>query len=260
MSRNLVLSIVGDQSVHRSWLSEPDARQFDLALVYFGDQPGQWADDGEYYLRRKGIKFQLLYDLLQGEWAHLIERYDRFWLPDDDIACDTATVNQMFRTAAEFQLQVCQPAIGKGDFSFAALRAHPQYRLRYTGYVEIMCPLFTRKALIKSAPVFAANRSAWGIDWVWSTMHGEDEVAVIDETPVHHTRPLQSGGVHSLLAKLGIDPGAEYHELLQRFGIKNRRQARRIFRDTARLKGIDVAGNEVWTRSRLSQWIGRRAA
>ncbi|MBX3427330.1 MAG: hypothetical protein KF688_16750 [Pirellulales bacterium] len=260
MNRNLVISIVGDESVHRTWLAGTEPRSFDLCLVYFGDRWDQWAGDGQYYLRRKGIKYQLLYDLFQDELAHLVEEYDRFWLPDDDVAADTGTVNRLFALAAKHRLQICQPAIGRGDVSFEATRAHAGYTLRYTRFVEIMCPLFTRKALVRAMPLFAANKSAWGIDWVWSSLFREDEVGIVDAAAVHHTRPLKAGGVHARLQSMGVDPGAEHAALMQQYGIRNRRFHRRIVRDTARLRGLDVAGNEVWTCSRWQDWFGRKAA
>lgn len=260
MPRNLVISVVGDQSVHRSWLAGPTTPQFDLGLVYFGDARGQWSGDAKFYLRRKGVKFRLLYDLFQDEWAHLIDRYDRFWIPDDDVAADTGTVNRLFSIAADYALQISQPAIGRGDSSYAALRAHDGYRLRYTQFVEMMCPLFTRKSLVRVLPLFAANASAWGIDWVWSSLYGEEEVAVIDAATVHHTRPVQAGGVHKRFAAMGVDPGAEYEQIVAQYRLDNLRHARAIFRDTARLRGIDATGREVWTCSRFDQWLGRRAA
>ena len=38
--RNLVISPVGDDSQHPTWLDEAARRQFDLAIIYYGSQPG----------------------------------------------------------------------------------------------------------------------------------------------------------------------------------------------------------------------------
>ena len=260
MSKNLVVSAVGNESQHPTWLAGPESRRFDLCLVYYGDQPGQWSGDAEYYLQCKGLKYRLLYNFFQGELAHLLEQYDQFWLADDDIAADTATVNQLFDIAADYQLQICQPAIGQGDCSYEALKTHDGYLLRYTQFVEMMCPLFSRKALVRTLPVFAANRSGWGIDWVWSSLFGPEELAVIDATPVHHTRPLQSGEIYKRIAEMGVKPGDDYDQIVRQYRLNNRRHARAIVRDTARLRGVDPAGNKIWTCSRLDHWLGRRAA
>ena len=34
--RNLIISPIGDTSVHASWLSHPELRSFDLFLIYYG--------------------------------------------------------------------------------------------------------------------------------------------------------------------------------------------------------------------------------
>jgi hypothetical protein len=257
--KNLILSVVGDESVHRSWLAGSEPREFDVALVYFGDQPGRYAADAEHYLERRGIKFELLHQLLHSEWSGLAEQYERIWIPDDDVAGDLATANRLFRIAAEQRLEVCQPAIDRGDMSFQTLRAEPGYLLRYSRFVEIMCPLFTRAALQKVLPLFVANRSAWGIDWVWSTWFGERELAVIDAAPMHHTRPLRSGGVHRRLAAAGIDPSRDHHDLMAKHGIDNLRFHRASVRGTARLRGLTLNGREVWTRTLWESLFKRKA-
>ena len=53
--KNLVIGIVGDESVHPTWISEPGVRNFDLCLIYFGDDDGRYSDQADYYFQRKGI-------------------------------------------------------------------------------------------------------------------------------------------------------------------------------------------------------------
>src|SRR5687768_1514333 len=94
-NRNLVISTVGDLSNHNTWLAGPEQKNFDLFLVYFGDNPSYNFSGAEHTLRRKGFKFILL-DHVLTEYSKLLENYDRVWLPDDDIAADTASVNRLF--------------------------------------------------------------------------------------------------------------------------------------------------------------------
>src|SRR5215213_1497735 len=117
MRKNLILATVGDESVHRTWLAGGE-RSFDLALVYFGDQPQRYREDADYLIARKGIKYSLLHDVLQNELATALPRYDHVWMPDDDIAAGAEQINRLFRLAAEYRLAICQPAIGRGDVSF----------------------------------------------------------------------------------------------------------------------------------------------
>lgn len=259
MNKNLVIVAVGDESVHSAWLAGPN-RTFDLAIVYYGNQSGRFAGEAEHYIARKGIKFAMLHDVLSSEWAYLIDRYERVWFPDDDVGASTEQIDHLFQLAEQHQLAICQPAIGRGDVSFQTLRARQGYLLRYTRFVEMMCPLFSREALLRVLPTFNANASGWGIDWLWASQHGPEELAVIDAVAVDHTRPLQSGGVHQQFAAMGIDPKIEYRELMQRHGISNRRFNRAICRGKARLRGISLDGRRVWTRSWLAAALNLRAA
>lgn len=258
MRNNLILATVGDESVHRTWLAGSE-RTFDLGLIYFGGQQDRFALEADYYFARKGIKYSLLHEAARA-LGPALRHYDFVWMPDDDVAADTACINQMFHIAAERRLAVCQPAVGQGDVSFRTLRAQSGYLLRYSRFVEIMCPMFSREALVRVLPTFKLNVSAWGLDWLWASMFGEEELAVIDATPVHHTRPLSSGGVHGRLAAMGVDPFEELRQLMRQHGINDRRFQRATCRGTTRLQGIRQDGQRVWTRSWISSVLRRRAA
>lgn len=259
MKKNLVIAAVGDESVHAAWLAGKD-RSFDVALVYFGDRPGQFERDAEYYIRRKGIKYALLHELLTGELTETVRRYERVWLPDDDVSASAEQINLLFHLAEEHKLALCQPAIGRGDVSFKTLKAQPGYLLRYSRFVEMMCPLFSREALERLLPTFISNQSGWGIDWLWASMYDEQEIAVIDAVAVDHTRPLQSGGVHRRLTAMGVDPRQEHRDLMRQHGIFNRRFQRATCRGTSRLRAIRLDGERVWTRTWLAAALNLRAA
>ena len=70
--RNLILSAVGDNSLHKSWISEEDP-SFDLFLIYYGNQENKYKNDATHYVQRKGNKYFMFYDLLQQkqEYQHL---------------------------------------------------------------------------------------------------------------------------------------------------------------------------------------------
>lgn len=257
MHKNLIISVVGDDSMHRSWIDESDLRTFDTCLIYYGSFPGRYEHDADLYFERRGIKFSLIHELAQGELGQALAAYDRIWLPDDDIRCSTRQINLLFSLVEEYGLQIAQPAIGKGEVSYDALRHHPGYLLRYTRFVEMMCPLFTREAFARALSSFNANVSGWGLDWVWSWSHARDQVAVIDAVTVEHTRPLHSGGVHRLFASLGIDPEQEYETMMAKYRIRNRRWQQGIRRDTLRLKSLPTHGQGPW-RARLSRLWPRR--
>ena len=80
------------------------------------------------------------------------------------------------------------------------MRQNPDCLLRFTTFVELMAPLFSRDALRKCAATFAGNKSAWGVDFAWTSILGRPSngIAIIDAAPVRHTRPI--GATYNLAA------------------------------------------------------------
>jgi len=189
--KNLVILRAGDQSLHRGWIAGPE-RDFDLFISYYGQQPELHREDAEYYEMRRGPKWSCIADLI-AEHAELVASYAAVWLPDDDLAADTATLNRLFSLFHGLQLGLAQPALTHDSyFTWAVLLQHPDYVLRHTEFVEVMAPLFSREALAICLPSFRESRSGWGLDWVWPKLLDRTRfpLAVIDATPVKHTRPL----------------------------------------------------------------------
>jgi hypothetical protein len=246
MARNLIISPIGDRSVHQTWIAGPEKSNFDLFLLYYGNGEDVAANDAKFYVRRKGFKWEHLHYVAE-EHAEVIEQYDRIWCPDDDIACDTAGVNQLFELFEQYQLQLAQPAIAKGDFSFRGLTQQRGNILRYSPYVEVMCPIFTREAFLKVKPTFLENRSGWGLDWIWPKQFARHEMAIIDKVGIHHTGPLGKGEHYKNLAKLGIDPYRDFSETVARHGGINWNLHRGMLRGNLRLKRVkDPADCRGW--------------
>ena len=190
--RNLILSAIGNSSVHASWLSDRDARNFDVFLVYYGDRPDFGRSDADHYLARQGFKWELVDHVLK-QHADVVARYENIWCPDNDIRLQTPDVNRMFDLFEKYTLQLAQPAIAAGDSSYQALRQRPGVVLRYSPYVEVMCPLFTRQALNTVSSTLLESRSGWGLDWVWPRYFAAHEIAILDSIGVEHTGPLGCG-------------------------------------------------------------------
>jgi hypothetical protein len=257
--RNLVISTIGDGSVHRSWLSEPSERQFDLFLIYYGDQDDFARRDATYYERRKGFKWELL-DYVTRQHADVLLRYSNIWCPDNDIRASTRDVNRLFATFAEYKLQLAQPAIAAGEVSYRALRRRRGVVLRYAPFVEIMCPLFTREAFFRVAATFGENRSGWGLDWVWPRYFRPQEIAIIDRVGVEHTGKLFRGENYRHLAQLGIDPGEDFRRMIAKFGGFDPNLHRQLVRGRLRMPTVRESGKVHHWGWRLRQWMGLRAA
>jgi hypothetical protein len=256
--RHLVISPIGDDSVHRSWLSHPAERRFDLLLIYYGSQPGFGQDDCEHYLARRGFKWELLTQVV-AELRPTLEQYDNIWLPDADIRADTRQVNRLFELFEEYKLQLAQPAIAAGEVSYQTLRQRAGAVLRYTHFVECMCPLFSRDAFFKVAPTFSESRSGWGLDLLWPSFFGPREMAIIDAVGVEHTGRLFRGENYQKLAAIGLDPGAEMKALLAKHGGFNRRLHNKFVRGRVKLPVVWEEGHQLGVVERLFERLGWRS-
>jgi len=217
--KNLVILRAGDASLHRGWIAEPN-RDFDLFISYYGKQADLHKDDAEYYEMRRGPKWSCIGDLL-AEHASLIDQYDAFWFPDDDLAATTETLNRMFGLFHGFGLALAQPALTADSYySWDTLLQKPRYVLRHVAFVEVMAPLFERGALRACLQTFSESRSGWGLDWVWPQLVGKgrrDAIAILDATPVKHTRPL---GGELYKNNPDMDPRRDAQQLLERYGMQ----------------------------------------
>ncbi|MFN3311326.1 MAG: DUF707 domain-containing protein [Thermomonas sp.] len=220
--RNLVIVRAGDNSVHPGWLSGAD-RHFDLYVSYFGHQPGRYADHAEYHEDRKGMKWPVLGELLQAH-PELIERYEYFWLPDDDLVTDAATINRLFDFAAAYRLALAQPALTRDSYyTWPLLLQDARFQLRYTRFIEVMAPVFDRAALRTCLPTFTESTSGWGLDSVWPRLlaaRGEQAIAIVDAAAVYHSRPVGGG---ELYKKTGMKAALQDEEaVMAKYGLDRR--------------------------------------
>lgn len=192
--RNLVVLRADATSLHTGWAQDlgEDARTWDLCLSWYGSEESLAAGGPAEYaiVQNRERKFPSLHRLCY-PGSPLLD-YDHVAFPDDDIEITWRGMNALFAVAAEHRLALCQPALAAGSFlSHEITRQQPGKRLRYTSFVEVMFPVFSRAALARCAGSFALSPSAWGLDYVWPQILGghRHRVAVIDAVGVRHTRP-----------------------------------------------------------------------
>ena len=191
-NRNLVVVRAGTTSLHEDWL-DCQERGFDVLVSSYGRQQRSSCDRADFWIHQKGPKFPAVYDL---HAAGLFADYDYVWLPDDDLKTSSRTIDGFFSTCRDFSLEIAQPALSAGSYwSHDVTLAVPSSRLRFTNFVEVMCPVFSRAALARCASTFKDAQTAWGLDYAWRKLIHADErsMAVIDEHAVLHTRPV---GLH----------------------------------------------------------------
>lgn len=192
IKKNLIIATVGDQSLHKYWMNE----KYDLLLINYGNN--DYSSDSKYYKKAKGTKFHLIADVLN-ENPELLANYDYIWMPDDDIYLKPPDINKLFEIATKHELWICQPSI-MGWYGLAVTLNQADSHLRYTNYVEIMCPCFKSSIIHKCIDTFKENKSGWGIDALWNIRldHPQTKLAIIDDVIAIHTRPIGGGDMYKL--------------------------------------------------------------
>jgi hypothetical protein len=216
MKKYLVISTVGDESLHPEWIS--GTPNFDLVLLYYGDDEKiaelniQYTP---YVYVAKGEKYHLLKSFIQSN-LDFISNYEYIWFPDDDVSISTQNINKLFKTAVQYQLSISQPAM-EGYISHEITKPIPNSLLRYTNFVEVLAPLFDKETLFKVYDTFNLNYSSWGYDYLWTHLLGypKNKIAIIDDIIMAHTKPV--GQSYSRFPRT---PWEEMNELLYLYNIK----------------------------------------
>lgn len=192
MKTNLIIAAVGDESMHKYWM---DSNQdYDLILIYYGDNNG-YPKDANMHINKKGTKFHLIADLIK-ENPNILS-YEYIWMPDDDIVAYPEDIEKLFYFTKKYDLWIAQPSI-MGWYGLDITLHHKNSTLRYTNYVEIMCPCFKNQALKKCLNTFKYNKTGWGIDSIWNVIlnNPTNKLAIIDDVVVIHTRPIGKGDMY----------------------------------------------------------------
>jgi hypothetical protein len=204
MKPYLALFRAGKSSLHPSAIERLGEQNFDYALSWFGDEPPA-AEGAAFVHMQKGAKWPGLHATIAEHWD-LISQYRYVWLPDDDLLCTPENVSRMFAICEDLALDLAQPALTPDSyFAHVVTLQHSAYQVRFTNFVEIMAPVLSIDMLARVFPTLREAISGYGLDAVWPRMTQLGKVAIIDDTPVRHTRPL--GGPNYAFSKAaGLSP------------------------------------------------------
>jgi len=216
MNKYLVISSIGDESLHPEWVK--DQPNFDLVLLYYGNNENiaqSYLYYTPYVYMAKGEKYHLSKSFIQSN-LDFMSNYEYVWFPDDDVSISTKNINRLFETATQYQLSICQPAM-EGYVSHEITKPAPNSLLRYTNFVEVLAPLFNLESLLKVYETFNLNYSSWGYDYLWPHLlnYPQDKIAIIDDIIMTHTKPV--GQNYSRFPRV---PWEEMNELLYLYNIK----------------------------------------
>lgn len=189
--KNAVFVPVGKDSLHRQLL-KGDA-DFDLHLLIYDGSYNKFCNDSDFVACDAGYKMDMTYRYLHRR-PELFEKYEYFFLLDDDIVISTEDVNRLFSMMREYQLKIAQPSLVMSYYTYKHTAFHPFYILRYTNFIEMMMPCFSRDALKAVLPTFEQKIRWCGIEMHWPVLVGSNhkDMAIVDAVSAKHTRPVQS--------------------------------------------------------------------
>ena len=217
----LVVCQAGRNKLIDDWAHSAD-REWDLFMNYY-DATGLRHGLGEYAVFQKGTKFSAM-KLLLDRYPEIFGAYEHILFLDDDIATTAQALNDLFAACQRDALDLAQMSLTRGS---ACNWPHLFSRNgvdgpRKVSAVEIMMPVFSRRALRWIAPTLGQSISGFGLDLVWGQLVGKrgGRIAVLDGISATHLRGVdQAGGAYySYLRRHGVNAKAELWTLLKAYG------------------------------------------
>ena len=153
-NRNMVFTSCGNNTnFHNLWFS--NTRNYDVYAIYYGDDKEKYKlyqEKVDFIEKRKGSKFQNFHYFYH-KYPDIINKYDRFFILDDDIIFRTPEINEMFEISRKYNLSICGPTFKKDPnckISHHITIQQPKTLLRYVNFIEVNVPLFNNTCLLKS--------------------------------------------------------------------------------------------------------------
>jgi len=221
--RFLALFRAGKNSLHPKLVARLGEQNFDYALSWYADEDPAalgMAEGAAFVHRVKGQKWPGLVATFDA-MADVIAGYDYVWMPDDDLLCEPETVSEFFNVVADLGLDLAQPALAPGSsFVHQIVGQHPDFQVRFTNFIELMCPLMSRDMLARALPTMRDTLSGWGIDAVWPRLTRAGRIAIVDATPILHTRPILGGDGYQTNQAAAIPMRLEETMAFERYDVR----------------------------------------
>jgi len=222
----LVVVRAGDSSLHPTWLEGAATRNWDLIVHSYGAECPWGNEDGVEVIRATGSdiagpKMRAMHSLYQQRRSDFLA-YDYVCFADDDLAVSVESFNRMFTMCEHFELELAQPALTHDSHmgSWGITMENRSFLLRYTNFIEVMCPVFSRAFLELCAPTFLENISGYGLDILWSSWVSSPwKSGILDACPVRHTRASFSGQLYKMFRDMGVDKDEELIALIKKWNL-----------------------------------------
>jgi len=197
MSKNFVFSSVGDNSNFSQIMT--GNINYDVYIIYYGNSEEtfiKYKNLAKYAERRKGSKFQN-FKYFYETYPEIINKYNRFFILDDDCIIKIDGINKMFELSQKYNLKICSPSLLPTSKISHRITSNKKNRiLTYTNFVEVSYPMFSYDALLKFMPFLTYDLIGWGIDFLYIWCNGLDQknsYAIIHEVSCINPRDCKKG-------------------------------------------------------------------
>ena len=194
MKKFLIISPTGDESLHHHWLKTNNGiLNYDLWCVNFTDINNfgtlSFSDEKTPKCTKMELMNYILFEKLDS-----LQSYDYIWFPDNDIEIAGDQINSFFNLCLDNKFSLAQPALTLDSYSsFPVTMLHENSLYRRTTFVEIMAPCFSIETLniLRTKKKFN-SRAGWGFEpYLMEHINPIQNVfAIVDSTPMKHTRPI----------------------------------------------------------------------
>lgn len=210
MKSNLVIIPSGPNALFQDW-SEYSEYDFDLAIIQWTDKELKNTEQAAYHEKIVGQKWKLINEFSK---RHDLSNYEFIWCLDDDCATTPELIQLTFEFCRDNNLDLAQPSLEPSSYySHPPTLMIPGARMHLCNTVEIMCPIFSKRvwqeciAPTENMPVGIG----YGFEGYWEGILDSAEgvtkygglVAMIDELPIIHTKPVTNGSEYT---KSGLHP------------------------------------------------------
>ena len=174
---NFLFSSVGDNTNFDDiWINEN--MNYDIYVIYYGENEAnynKYASKVKFIEKRKGSKFQNFKYFYENN-LDIINKYERFFILDDDINMNVNDINEMFNISKKYNLGICGPSFSKkSKAAWDCTKHKPGILLSYTNFVEVNVPLFNKECLQNLMNKLDSNLVGWGIDLLYIFVNGIDK-------------------------------------------------------------------------------------
>ena len=189
MGKNLIISAVGDNSLHEKWMGSSNV---DLFLIYYGDNKKntkRYKSQAKYFIQIKTTsKYEFLKDIIANSFKE-IQGYDYIWIPDDDLDIGPLAIDKMFEIMKKYDLWIAQPSL-VNYINVPITQNVRGSEMRFTNFVEVMAPAFKREIMLYLFPTFGMTEFMWGVEHIWNGLLGAplNKIAIIDCIVMNHTK------------------------------------------------------------------------